>query len=201
MVFICIYLIFLTIFILFLGGTSSVFSVIYFINIVLNLSFLLFLNNLEFFGILLIIVYIGAILVLFLFVIMMLNIVKIEEINYFSFRFILFFLIYIFNIVFWIIHIQQTAEEITLNSIFINFFYELNSLFTVEILGLLLFTYYLFLFIIITLILFVSMFGSIALVYTKSTGLYKEIKSFKALERPINSSIWIVTTPSKRCIY
>jgi NADH:ubiquinone oxidoreductase subunit 6 (subunit J) len=186
---------------LFLGGTSSVFSVIYFINIVLNLSFLLFLNNLEFFGILLIIVYIGAILVLFLFVIMMLNIVKIEEINYFSFRFILFFLIYIFNILFWIIHIQQTTEEITINSIFINFFYELNSLFTVEILGLLLFTYYLFLFIIITLILFVSMFGSIALVYTKSTGLYKEIKSFKALERPINSSIWIVTISNKRCIY
>jgi NADH-quinone oxidoreductase subunit J len=77
-----VYLIVLSLFILFLDF-NPVFSVIYFINIVLNLSFILFLNNLEFFGILLIIVYIGAILVSFLFVIMMLQIQKVEEKKHF----------------------------------------------------------------------------------------------------------------------
>jgi NADH-quinone oxidoreductase subunit J len=77
MIYYCSYLILLSILILFLD-TRAVFLVIYFINIVLNLAFMLVLNDLEFFGILLVIVYVGAILVLFLFVVMMLNVSKTE---------------------------------------------------------------------------------------------------------------------------
>jgi NADH-quinone oxidoreductase subunit J len=77
MIYYCSYLILLSILSLFLD-TRAVFLVIYFINIVLNLAFMLVLNDLEFFGILLVIVYVGAILVLFLFVVMMLNVSKTE---------------------------------------------------------------------------------------------------------------------------
>ena len=79
------------------------FLVIYFINIVLNLAFMLILNDLEFFGILLVIVYIGAILVLFLFVIMMLNVSK-SDLGVSLYNYLVFGVLYIFLLVFLVYH-------------------------------------------------------------------------------------------------
>jgi NADH-quinone oxidoreductase subunit J len=59
---------------------SPIFSVLFLIFCFCNVSALLFLLNMEFFSITFIIVYVGAIAVLFLFVLMMLNI-KISELK------------------------------------------------------------------------------------------------------------------------
>jgi NADH-quinone oxidoreductase subunit J len=203
MIYCCSYLILLNTFILFLDA-RAVFLVIYFINIVLNLAFMLILNDLEFFGILLIIVYVGAILVLFLFVIMMLNVQK-SELKNILYNYLVFGLSYSFMLVGLILHYRGASEEDFLlvyyffNSISINFSYALNSTFTGEILGLLVFTYYVPTFIVVTMILFISMFGSISLAYVKPLYLYKEVQSFKSRERPLDFSILL--RKFTKCIY
>jgi NADH-quinone oxidoreductase subunit J len=166
---------------------------------------MLVLNDLEFFGILLVIVYVGAILVLFLFVVMMLNVSKTEVWSTW-YNYLLFGLLYIFILAFLILHSQQSKLDekgllvyYFFNIMFINFFYELSGIFTSEILGLLMFTYYCPTFIIVTTILFISMFGSIALVYVKPLYLCKGVKSFKAMEKPIDFSISL--EQFIKCIY
>jgi NADH-quinone oxidoreductase subunit J len=204
MIYCCCYLILSNIFILFLDA-RAVFLVIYFINIVLNLAFMLFLNDLEFFGILLVIVYIGAILVLFLFVIMMLNVSK-SDLGSSLYNYLVFGVLYLFLLIVLVSHSLEGGwvDNILLlyyffNSVYINFFDALNNVFSGEVLGLLMFTYYSPTFIIITTILFISMFGSIALAYVKPLYLYKEVQTFKSRERPLDFSISLERF--ERCIY
>ena len=59
---------------------NPVYSVLFLILIFCNVSGLLLLLNLDFFAMVFLVVYVGAIAVLFLFVVMMLN-VKLAEIN------------------------------------------------------------------------------------------------------------------------
>jgi hypothetical protein len=61
------------------------------------------------------------------------------------------------------------------------------------------YTYYFYLFFIITLILFISMFGAIALAYVRPLSLYKEIKSFRSLEKIIDLCFFVIK--NKKCIY
>lgn len=166
---------------------------------------MLILNDLEFFGILLVIVYIGAILVLFLFVIMMLNVSK-SDLGVSLYNYLVFGVLYIFLLVFLVYHSVEEGwvDSILLlyyffNGVYVNFFDAINYTFSGELLGLVIFTYYLPTFIIITTILFVSMFGSIALAYVKPLYLYKDVQTFKARERPLDFSISLERF--ERCIY
>ena len=59
---------------------NPVYSVLFLILVFCNVSGLLLLINLDFFAMVFLVVYVGAIAVLFLFVVMMLN-VKLSEIN------------------------------------------------------------------------------------------------------------------------
>ena len=70
---------FLIFFLIFLSGifllvsTNPLYSVIALIAIFLNFSVLMFANSLDFLALIFIIIYVGAICVLFLFIIMLLN--------------------------------------------------------------------------------------------------------------------------------
>ena len=86
---ICAFLIIVCLFV-FLAD-NPVHSVLFLILAFFNSSVLLFTLNIEFLGIILIIIYVGAIAVLFLFVVMMLNI-KIVLLN-FKLYYVLFFII------------------------------------------------------------------------------------------------------------
>lgn len=172
----------LNIFVLF-SEARVVFCVIYFIIFILLMALILFISNLEFFGILLILVYIGAIIVLFIFVILMLNVYKEILFNVYSsfFKFIYFSLVLLnFIFMYTFIYINYSFINISLfNILYIDFFFSLNSLSSFEVLGLVLYTYYIFLLVIVTLILFISMFGSIALVYIENPRVIMRIGKIK----------------------
>ena len=60
-------------------STNPINSILFLILIFLNVSILFFILNLDFLGIILIILYVGAIAVLFLFIVMMMNVKNIEK--------------------------------------------------------------------------------------------------------------------------
>lgn len=120
-------------------------------------SFLLFLFDLQFFALLILNIYIGAIAMFFLFVIMFLNItqtLKLQNFYYFFFFFImLLFLFFFFNF------ISLVIPELLIPEIFLIFSYT-DSLF---ILGCFLYTYTGILVFYAAFLLFIAMLGSIIL--------------------------------------
>ena len=142
--------------ILMILAVNPIYSVLFLISIFLNTSIIFILFNVDFIGILLLLVYVGAIAILFLFIIMMVNIKKIENetntyilISFLIFLFFFFYFIYfLFNIFFYylptnlLFNINQFSFT---NYIFLND--EFNNINIVKKIGILLFTeYYLFLF-------------------------------------------------------
>lgn len=153
-------------------SNNPVYSVFSLISIFIN-SFIIFIFfSVDFIGIILLLVYVGAIAILFLFIIMMINIKKIENDNntYVILIFILFLFFFVYIIYFFF------------NSFFFyfpkNLFFNLNNISFVDIylindeynnvnivkkIGFFLFTeYYLFLFF-SGLLLFISLIGAIFL--------------------------------------
>jgi len=142
---------------------NPVHSVLFLILTFCNASGILFLFNAEFLGLVFIIIYVGAIAVLFLFVVMMLN-VKIYSSN------ILFYLPFIFLGCFiMILQIFLILEKTFTNSTFCvsdlpyNFDNYLDSLSSIDVLGQSLYNYYLLCFLLAGLILLVAMIGAIVL--------------------------------------
>lgn len=154
---------------------NPVHSVLFLILVFCNSSALLILLGLDFFAMIFLVVYVGAIAVLFLFVVMMLNI-KVEEIHENALRYLpvggiigLIFLLEIFNVV--------EARSIPISSslpwFYNNLFYtsyatQIQSWTNIEALGNLLYTNYFFWFIISSVILLVAMIGAIVLTMHKT---------------------------------
>lgn len=67
--------------ILMILSNNPIYSVFFLISIFINTAVIFILYNVDFLGILLLLVYVGAIAILFLFIVMMLNIKKIENEN------------------------------------------------------------------------------------------------------------------------
>jgi NADH-quinone oxidoreductase subunit J len=140
---------------------NPVHSILYLILVFCGSSLLLVSLGSEFLGIIFIVVYVGAIAVLFLFVIMMLNI-KIIELNenfirYLPLTFIIFFILFV--------QLYFYSDFINI----INSFYYVNwiSLLTqnsnLALLGEVLYTYFFHFFLLVSLILLLAMVGSIVL--------------------------------------
>ncbi len=142
---------------------NPIHSVLLLIILFFEVTFVLILFNIEFFSLLLILVYVGAIAVLFLFVIMMLQ-VKSEPFNSFyiiliSFILILFYFfenLFLFN--------KSNFFFGALHSLSIEVFFNLDSLKDIEVLGQVLFNYYPVYFLISGLLLLASMVGAIILI-------------------------------------
>jgi NADH-quinone oxidoreductase subunit J len=124
----------------------------------------LFLFNAEFFGLILIVVYVGAIAVLFLFVIMMLNL-KIYE-NFFTKNInnsiLVLFIFFVMSIVLFIflngIFNNQKLPLDVINDVLL-----IDNLNNIDVLGQVLYNYYLASFLVAGLILLVALVGSIVL--------------------------------------
>jgi NADH-quinone oxidoreductase subunit J len=153
-------------------ATNPIYSVFFLISIFLNTSIIFILFNVDFIGILLLLVYVGAIAILFLFLIMMINLKKVENENHtylvISFSIFTFFIIYfLYFLISQYFYYFSNHLFFNLNSF--NFFElnnlndEYNNLNIVKKIGRLLFIdYYLFLFF-SGLLLLVSLVGSIFL--------------------------------------
>lgn len=179
--------------ILVIGSKNPVHSVLFLILVFCNAAGLLILLEVEFLAMIFLIVYVGAIAVLFLFVVMMLNI-KLIELNenlilYLPIGAILaiIFLFEIFIIIDTdLIPLFSLNFADTLN--YIKWTSEITYTTNVARLGTLIYTHYFFLFIIASLILFVAMVGAIMLTLYKNTNLKRQV-IYKQISRDFNKAI------------
>ena len=149
-------------------STNPVESVLFLILAFCNAGAILILFNIEFLGLIFIIVYVGAIAVLFLFVIMMLN-VKIYENVLFELLtknnhsiIVIFFLVYfIFIILFTYIKSIFYSNVLVQNNFISKF--SVDNLNNIDVLGQILYNYYLSCFLLAGLILLVSLIGAVVL--------------------------------------
>jgi NADH-ubiquinone oxidoreductase chain 6 len=160
---------------------NPVHSVLFLILVFCNSSALLVLLGLDFFAMILLVVYVGAIAVLFLFVVMMLNI-KIAEIHENALRYLpvggiigLIFLLEIFLIV--DNDYIPLFEPTTLNTNLITYTAyasKIQSWTNIESIGALLYTTYFIFFLISSLILLVAMIGAIVLTMHKTAKVKRQ---------------------------
>jgi NADH-ubiquinone oxidoreductase chain 6 len=164
---------------------NPVYSVLFLILVFFNVAGLLILLGLDFFAMIFLVVYVGAIAVLFLFVVMMLNI-KLAEINEKKLRYLpiggLLGILFLFEI-FLIVDNDLipllpslSGNDYTNLTIYTsnvaNTQYStlISELTNIESVGILLYTYYFYYFLLASLILLVAMIGAIVL--TMHKGVY-----------------------------
>ncbi len=157
---------------------NPVHSVLYLILVFLNISFLFLKYSLEFLGIFLIIIYVGAISILFLFVIMMLKLKQTVKIsNLHSILIIIFFFVQL------IIILPFTIIEDS--SLLINWVMVLDNFTNITIFGNLLYTYYFIFIIIVGIILLLALISSVILTMPLTTTKNTQ-KIYKQLSRNSN---------------
>jgi NADH-ubiquinone oxidoreductase chain 6 len=177
---------------------NPVHSVLFLILVFCNSSALLVLLGLDFFAMILLVVYVGAIAVLFLFVVMMLNI-KIAEIHENALRYLpvggiigLIFLLEIFLIVDndYIPSCNRGAPTTLSSNLLTYTAYasKIQSWTNIESVGNLLYTTYFILFLVSSLILLVAMIGAIVLTMHK-TAKVKRQDVFKQNARSAQTTI------------
>ena len=142
---------------------NPVHSVLYLILVFSLSAGVLLLLNAEFLAIVYVVVYVGAIAVLFLFVVMMLNIRMAElttrTVNYYPLAaligIILFFEMY------YVVSSDLPAEEVGIN--YVDWGSTVQYSTNIEVLGEIIYTYYVYFFILAGVVLFVAMLGAIVL--------------------------------------
>jgi len=157
---------------------NPVHSVLYLILVFCNVSGLLLLLDLDFFAMVFLVVYVGAIAVLFLFVVMMLDI-RLAEIQETTLRYLpiggvvgcIFFLEMFVILQNDFVPLESTISQVPL-------FYSWGSstapYSTIESLGLVLYTTYVYYFIVASLILLVAMIGAIVLTMHKGLAVKRQ---------------------------
>jgi NADH:ubiquinone oxidoreductase subunit 6 (subunit J) len=164
---------------------NPVHSVLFLILVFFNAAGLLVLLGLDFFAMIFLVVYVGAIAVLFLFVVMMLNI-KIAEINEKRLRYLpiggvlgILFLLEVLLIVdndliplLFYENIQALSEFKTLD--FIDWSNSIQTSTNIQAVGNLIYTYYFYFFLVASLILLVAMIGAIVLTMQKGIRIKRQ---------------------------
>jgi len=182
---------------------NTVHSVFFLILDFVSISCLFIMGGAEFLGMIMLIVYVGAVAVLFLFVVMMLNVAQ-QENEWFqskkgnsqsSSHIPVGFLIS--TIIFFELVIVIGGWKISpqlKNSFNLN--HELGITNT-HLIGSVLYTEYIYLFQISGMILLVSMIGAIVLTYKKREGLKRQ-SYFKQISREKNSGVSIVSVEKEK---
>lgn len=174
---------------------NPVHSILSLILVFFNAASLLIILGAEFLAMLFIIVYVGAVAVLFLFVIMMLN-VKVTNLTTSIYRYLpiscLFGFIFFFEFL-MLLHtdlVSINADNLYLfqNNFVNNWFLSLIPISNVAVLGQLLYTYYSYPFILSGVILLVSMLGAISLTLHRRNDIKKQL-IYKQIQRDFSSCI------------
>jgi NADH-quinone oxidoreductase subunit J len=174
---------------------NPVHSILSLILVFFNASSLLILLGSEFLAMLFIIVYVGAVAVLFLFIIMMLNI-KISALTISIYRYLpVFFVlgsvfVFEFLMLFYFDLVSLNISNLYLFQI--NFINDWSSSLepsnNISVLGQLLYTHYSYLFLLSGVILLVSMVGAISLTLHKRNDTKRQL-IYKQIRRDFSSSI------------
>jgi len=174
---------------------NPVHSILSLILVFFNAASLLIILGAEFLAMLFIIVYVGAVAVLFLFVIMMLN-VKVTKLTSSIYRYLpisfIFGSIFFFEF-FMLFYLDLVSVNTNYLFLFENNFVNEWSTSVVPVsnivaLGQLLYTYFSYLFILSGIILLVSMLGAISLTLHRRNDVKKQF-IYKQIERDFSSSI------------
>jgi NADH:ubiquinone oxidoreductase subunit 6 (subunit J) len=178
---------------------NPVHSILFLILTFCNSSFIMFLIGAEFLGLIFIMVYVGAIAVLFLFVIMMLDIrrrSKEKSLFWDIFLTIIVGLIFFIEMFFMIESTYVSLDSYTENSLnnlgYINLYYALKFkvLGGLKILGLLLYTHYSYYFFISGLVLLVAMIGAIILTLNKNDSVRRQA-DFEQVNRDFKAAVFL----------
>ena len=149
---------------------NPVHSVLFLILVFFNSAGQLIMLSLDFFAMIFLVVYVGAIAVLFLFVVMMLNI-KVAEINEKKLRYLPIggLLAFLFLLEIFVIVDNDLIPIFQLNSLtpFTQWAFMKESLNNISALGNIIYTYYFYFFCMASLILLVAMIGAIVLTMHK----------------------------------
>ena len=165
-----------------------VFSLLFLVSSFLFASFLLFLLECEFLALLFIIVYIGAIAVLFLFAIMMLEF-KLDSLSKNLMQYVPVGLI--FGLAFFLPLVNQIITQFEQNSYSNSFYFNkyknwynlIDSVADIEVYGQILYSYFVLQFLLAGLILLVVLMGIIYLTNSFNTKKTIEQSAFKQLSR------------------
>lgn len=144
-----------------ISSLNPIHSVFWLVLVFLNSSALLLLLGYNFIPLMLIIVYVGAIAILFLFVIMMLDILQLRRIESISNIIPIILCVFINVLTHLLIYFKDYNLIMTVNNISI---WHLESNNQVSFIAKLLYSFYSYPFIIISLLLLVAMVGAIILV-------------------------------------
>jgi len=167
---------------------NPIHSVLFLILVFCNCAGMVLLLKAEFLAMVFVVVYVGAIAVLFLFVVMMLNI-KTVEINYSVLSYLPLgglLAIAISMQLYYVVY--NSFENISLHYDYINWIDVVNSITNIEVLGSLLYTYYFDLFLIGGMILLVAMLGAIVLTLVHRK-IVKRQNVFEQVVRNIENSL------------
>jgi len=168
---------------------NPIHSVLFLITVFCNATGLLLLLNIEFMAMIFIVVYVGAIAVLFLFVVMMLNI-KLTESTESTLKYIpiggLIGLIFLSEIC---LMIQSEFLPSYLN---LNYNWLSPELTNIESIGYVFYTYYTMFFLLAAMILLVAMIGAITLTMQHSQNVKRQ-QIFQQLSRDFNKATFLVS--------
>ena len=179
-----------------ISARNPVHSVLFLILVFCNAAGLLILLEAEFLALLFIVVYVGAIAVLFLFVVMMLN-VKISEVQDEVLQYLpiggligIVFLLEIFLII-----EGDFVSLLNTNNIspeYINWFSNKDSISNIQTLGDVLYTDYVIFFLLAGVILLIAMVGAIVLTMSTRTSLRRQF-IYQQVSRDFENAVFLVT--------
>ena len=176
-----------------ISARNPVHSVLFLILAFFNAAGLLILMEMEFLSLIFIVVYVGAIAVLFLFVVMMLN-VKISEVEDEVLQYLpvggTIGLIFLF-LIFFIIEGDFVSFNGQANSIYLDWFQQVDVVSNIETLGQVLYTDYSVYFLLAGVILLVAMVGAIVLTMSTRTSLRRQL-IFQQVSRDFDNSTLLV---------
>ena len=183
-------------------STNTIYSAFFLILVFVNTTGLLLISEVEFLSIFLIIIYVGAITVLFLFVIMMLDINilidknKNKNFGYLPIIFLItsvFFLetFLMFSKIFTVYYhlIEQSLFE---NNIIYNYYLsKIDNITNIETIGQVLYTYYAFFFLAAGIILLIALIGAVTLTKKEKKRQHFLTKNiYKQLSRNASKAIF-----------
>ena len=155
-------------------GINSIYSIFLLVFLFVLSTGLLFLVEHEFMALIFVIIYIGAISVLFLFVILMLDIKAKNSFKkfyeYFSF---INLLILVFLFSFFVLIFDNFTKNYYINNFLFNFninwFYKIECMTDLKALGQILYTHYVVQFLVLGMILLIAVIGAVALTFNSNT--------------------------------
>ena len=170
---------------------NAVYAILFLVSAFFNVMNLLFLLEVDYLALLFVLIYIGAITVLFLFVVMMLKI-KIDSKT--SSKYIPVISIIVFLTLFINILIDNNIITIftTNNLSLLNWFSIINEISNIKVIGQTMYTTYAFYFVLASIVLLIGIIGSIILSKRSNKNVRRDQLVYQQISRNIENAVFLI---------